>query len=55
MFARFLECEDAATAIEYGLISAIIAVALLSGFAAFSSALNNQFFHLSNTMNDSWK
>lgn len=55
MFANFIKCEDGATAIEYGLISAIMAVALISGFGAFSTALNNQFFYLSNTMTNSWK
>jgi pilus assembly protein Flp/PilA len=55
MFAKFIRQNDGATAIEYGLISAIIAVALISGFGAFSNALSNQFVYLSNTMNDSWK
>jgi pilus assembly protein Flp/PilA len=54
MFAKFIRQDDGATAIEYGLIAAIIAVALISGFGAFSSALNEQFVFLSDTMNDSW-
>lgn len=55
MLKDFLTDRSGATAIEYGLISAIIAVALLSGFGAFSNALSNQFLFLSNTMNNSWK
>jgi pilus assembly protein Flp/PilA len=55
MFARLIKCEDGATAIEYGLISAIIAVALISGFGAFSNSLSNQLVYLSDTMNNSWK
>ena len=55
MFAKFIRQDDGATAIEYGLISAIIAVALISGFGAFSDALSNQFTLLSDTMNDPWK
>ena len=53
MLKDFLTDRSGATAIEYGLISAIIAVALLSGFGAFSNALSNQFLFLSNTMNNS--
>ncbi|CAN7612391.1 Flp family type IVb pilin [Rhizobium sp. LjRoot254] len=54
MFAKFIACEDGATAIEYGLISAIMAVALLTGFGAFSNAISNQFVYLSDTMTNSW-
>ena len=55
MFEKFFTDDSGATAIEYGLISAIMAVALLSGFGAFSNALSNQFVYLSDTMNNSWK
>jgi|EndMetStandDraft_9_1072997.scaffolds.fasta_scaffold2467339_1 pilus assembly protein Flp/PilA len=55
MFEKFFTDNSGATAIEYGLISAIMAVALLSGFGAFSNALSNQFVYLSDTMNNSWK
>lgn len=55
MFKKFLTDDGGATAIEYGLISAIMAVALLSGFGAFSNALNNQFTYVSDTITNSWK
>jgi pilus assembly protein Flp/PilA len=48
---RLLKDEGGATAIEYGLISAIMGVALLSGFGAFSNALNTQFIYLANIIN----
>jgi pilus assembly protein Flp/PilA len=52
---KFFTDDSGATAVEYGLISAIMAVALLSGFGAFSNAMSNQFLYLSNTMTNSWK
>jgi pilus assembly protein Flp/PilA len=55
MFEKFFTDDSGATAIEYGLISAIMAVALLSGFGAFSNALSDQLGYLSNTMTNSWQ
>ena len=43
LFARFLTDESGATAIEYGLIAALIAVALSVGAATFSTSLNELF------------
>lgn len=41
---RSLIADDSgATAIEYGLIAAIISVALLTGYGAFTGALMNVF------------
>ena len=40
---RFLRDESGATAIEYGLMAALIAVALITGASALGNALNNQF------------
>ena len=54
MFKKFLAEDSGATAVEYGLISAIMAVALLSGFGAFSNDMSNQFDYLSTTISDSW-
>ena len=51
IFKILLNDKSGATAVEYGLISAIMAVALLSGFGAFSNALNNQFIYLSGIIN----
>lgn len=47
MFARFLKEENGATAIEYGLIAALISVAIIGGFGQAANALgylwgNNQ-------------
>lgn len=36
---RFASCASGATAVEYGLIAAIMSVALLLGFADFSTSL----------------
>jgi pilus assembly protein Flp/PilA len=40
---RFLNDENGATAIEYGLIAALIAMSIIVGMGKFSSALNNLF------------
>ena len=47
IFARFMKDESGATAIEYGLIAALISVALITGATALGDALNNQFDNLS--------
>jgi pilus assembly protein Flp/PilA len=47
IFARFMKDESGATAIEYGLIAALISVALITGATALGNALNNQFQNLS--------
>jgi pilus assembly protein Flp/PilA len=43
----FLSDRTGATAIEYGLIASLIAVALLTGLTLFSDALENIFDTLS--------
>ena len=43
LFARFLNDESGATAIEYGLIAALIAVGLVVGAGAFSTSINGLF------------
>ena len=47
LFARFLKDESGATAIEYGLIAALISVALIAGATTLGGALNNQFTNIS--------
>jgi pilus assembly protein Flp/PilA len=47
IFARFMKDESGATAIEYGLIAALISVALITGASALGGALNTQFTNLS--------
>ena len=43
IFARLMKDESGATAIEYGLIAALISVALIAGASALGTSLNNQF------------
>ncbi len=42
-FARFKKDESGATAIEYGLIAALISVALIAGATTLGGALNDTF------------
>jgi pilus assembly protein Flp/PilA len=51
LFSRFLKDESGATAIEYGLIAALISVALITGATALGSRLNETFASLSTKMN----
>ncbi len=43
MFSRFLKDEAGATAIEYGLIAALIAVAIIGGVTALGTSANATF------------
>ncbi|MCO5072038.1 MAG: Flp family type IVb pilin [Rhizobiaceae bacterium] len=43
LFARFAKDESGATAIEYGLIAALIALAIMVGAGALGNSLNSQF------------
>ena len=42
-FARFLKDESGATAIEYGLIVALIAVVIIAAVTAIGTTLNGTF------------
>ena len=46
LMSKFIKDESGATAIEYGLIAALIAVALISGATALGNKLNNNFEEL---------
>ena len=46
-----LHDDSAATAIEYGLIASLIAVAIIAGATALGTALNTTFTTLSGKMN----
>ncbi|QLF68544.1 Flp family type IVb pilin [Peteryoungia desertarenae] len=50
VFKRFLKDEGGATAIEYGLIAALISVALISGLGAFTGSLGNVFSTIENAI-----
>ncbi len=43
LFLRFINDQSGATAIEYGLIAALIALAIMVGAGALGNSLNNQF------------
>nr|WP_298104447.1 Flp family type IVb pilin [uncultured Shinella sp.] len=46
-FIRLLKDESGATAIEYGLIAALISVALIGGATTLGTKLSDQFTFLS--------
>lgn len=50
MIARFMKEEDGATAIEYGLIAALIAVAIIVAVRLVGTNLNTTFNHVGATL-----
>ena len=50
-FANFLRNEEGATAIEYGLIAALIAVVIITGATALGTSLNGTFTNVSTELN----
>ncbi len=50
LFAKFLEEESGATAIEYGLIAALVGVAIIAGVRALGSELNSTFSEVTSTL-----
>lgn len=55
IFARFFKDESGATAIEYGLIAALISVALITGASTLGNSLDNQFSDLATKLDDAGK
>ena len=51
--ARFASDESGATAIEYGLIAALIAVAAMSGMKALGGGSNGMWGRLDNVVDES--
>ncbi|MBN9465104.1 Flp family type IVb pilin [Brevundimonas sp.] len=49
--SRFAKNESGATAIEYGLIAALIAVALIGVLTTMSGSLKDTFTKISNDLN----
>ena len=47
---RFMTNESGATAVEYGLIAALIGVVIIAGAGALGTALNNKFQAIGNTV-----
>jgi pilus assembly protein Flp/PilA len=50
LFARFVKDESGATAIEYGLIAALIALAIITGAGALGNAINAKFTSIGTTL-----
>jgi len=48
--ARFVKDESGATAIEYGLIAALIALAIMVGAGALGNNLNSKFQQIANNL-----
>ncbi|MBX4866150.1 Flp family type IVb pilin [Rhizobium bangladeshense] len=51
LFSRFLKDESGATAIEYGLIAALISVALIAGATTLGNRIGTTFNNLGTKMN----
>ena len=49
-FLKLIKNEDGATAIEYGLIAALIAVAAIGAMGAIGTALNTTFTDISGNL-----
>ncbi|MBD3845367.1 Flp family type IVb pilin [Bosea sp. SSUT16] len=50
VFARFVKDESGATAIEYGLIAALVAVVAITGMTALGTKLSGLFTGISNKL-----
>jgi pilus assembly protein Flp/PilA len=48
---RFFNDKTGSTVIEYGLIAALLSVAIISGVGAFGDSLSGVFNHVSDTIN----
>lgn len=53
LFARFAKDESGATAIEYGLIAALISVGIIVAASALGGSLSNLFDGISNRLDNS--
>ncbi len=51
LISRFLKDESGATAIEYGLIAALISVAIIAGATTLGNTLSTTFNSISDKMN----
>ncbi len=51
LFNALLKDESGATAIEYGLIAALISVALITGATALGNAIDAKFSSIADTVN----
>ena len=53
LLVRFAKDESGATAIEYGLIAALIGIAIMVGSSLVGNALNNLFRRIAGKLNAS--
>lgn len=53
LFTRFIEDESGATAIEYGLIAALIAVGMIVGAQAVGTKVNAKFVEIGGEIDSS--
>ena len=51
IFARFAKDESGATAIEYGLIAALIALAIIIGAGAVGNSIGDKFNDIASELN----
>lgn len=52
LFARFLKDESGATAIEYGLIAALIAVGIIAAASTLGGSISDTFETVSDELDD---
>ncbi|MCI1000965.1 MULTISPECIES: Flp family type IVb pilin [Ochrobactrum] len=50
LFSRFRKDESGATAIEYGLIAALISVAIIAGASTLGTDIGEKFTEISNAV-----
>ncbi len=50
LFSRFVRDENGATAIEYGLIAALIAVVVITGLTTVGTSLNTKFTSIATSL-----
>jgi len=50
LISRFVRDESGATAIEYGLIAALIAVVIITALTAIGTSLNTKFTSIATTL-----
>jgi pilus assembly protein Flp/PilA len=55
LFSRFMSDESGATAIEYGLIAAIVAVGIIAALGNVKSALQTTFNNVGTNLNTASK
>lgn len=52
LISKFAKDESGATAIEYGLIGALISVAIIMGASALGTAINGKFTYVAGRVDD---